>query len=429
MPVELLLILFLILVNGFFAAVEMALVTSRRHRLRKLAREGKAAAQEVIGVKDKPGHYLATVQVGITLVGSLASAVGGLSAAPMVSSWLAGTPWLAPYADQLALLLIVLAITYLSLVLGELVPKQLALKNPEGISVTFVRPIRLLGRIVALPIRFLSFSTDLILGLLGPAKPRGPSTSEEEIQSLMQQGTAEGIFQISEGAFVRGVFEYADRKAYEVMTARTEIVALDSTLDPSQALEHAAKSGLSRFPVYDETLDNVVGYVHIKDLVWAEKNTTLKEIARQVVFVPESSSLPNLYALLTQRRVHMSIVLDEHGGTAGLLTLEDLLEVIVGEIDDEYHLTNVNVRKLGDKSWLVSGTTPLPELNEFVGTKIKESEEYTTTAGFLLAELGHIPQVEESFQHNGFSFTVRAMNKLKIERVLVQKSATLPSGA
>lgn len=419
---EILIIVVLIAINGFFAAVEMALVTSRRHRLRSLLQDGKKTAQDVLQVKEKPGHYLATVQVGITLVGSLASAFGGLAAAPSVAQWLRGIPYISPYADQLALLLIVLTITYLSLVFGELVPKQLALRNPEGLSVALVRPVKLLGRVAALPIRFLSLSADLVLGLLGKAAERGPSTSTEEIELLVQQGTAEGIFQISEGAFVRGVFEYGDRKAFEVMTPRPEIVALDATLDPRAALDQAAKSELSRFPVYDETLDNVLGYVHLKDLVWADAQTTLKNIARQVVFIPESTALPDIYNALTKQRVHMAIVLDEHGGTAGLLTLEDVLEVIVGEIDDEYHLTHINVHKLGERSWLVSGDTLVTELNEAVGASLKTSEDYSTTAGLVMAELGHIPKVGESLQLDGFNLVVRAMDNLRIDRVLVQKS-------
>ena len=423
MPQEFLLILILILVNGFFSAVEMALVTSRRHRLRSLLKSGKRAAQDVLQVKEKPGHYLATVQVGITLVGSLASAVGGLSAAPVIAQWLAAVPFFAPYASQLALLLVVVAITYLSLVFGELVPKQLALRNPERLSVALVRPVRLLARLAALPIRFLSFSTDLVMGLLGPGSDRGPSTSAEEIDLLMQQGTAEGIFQISEGAFVRGVLDYGDRKAHEVMTPRPEIVALDAALTPREALDLAAKSGLSRFPVYEENLDHVTGYVHLKDLVWAEETASLKEIARQIVFIPETSSLPDIYALLTKQRVHMAIVLDEHGGTAGLLTLEDVLEVIVGEIDDEYHLTNVNIRKLGDRSWLVGGNTLLTELNEELGVDLRPNEAYTTIAGLLLARLGHIPKVGEALVVNKLTFTVRSMDRLRIDRIVVQQES------
>lgn len=422
MAEEFLLIVVLILVNGFFAAVEMALVTSRPHRLRSLLDEGKKSAQDVLQVKEKPGPYLATVQVGITLVGSLASAFGGLAAAPTVAKWLGGIPYIGAFADELALLLIVLTITYLSLVFGELVPKQLALRNPEGLSIALVRPVKLLGQFAALPIRFLSFSTDLVLGLIGRPSDGGPSTSAEEIELLVKQGTTEGIFQISEGAFVRGVFDYGDRKAYEVMTPRPEIVAFDSTMDPRVALNQAAKSGFSRFPVYEETLDNALGYVHLKDLVWANKDTTLKTIVRQLVFIPESTALPVIYNTLTKQRVHMAIVLDEHGGTAGLLTLEDVLEVIVGEIDDEYHLTHLNVHKLGERSWLVSGDLLVTELNEAVGSNIKPSEVYSTTAGLVLAELGHIPKVGESLQLNGYKFVVRAMDNLRIDRILVQRN-------
>lgn len=423
MPQEFLLIIILILINGFFSATEMALVTSRRHRLRSLLKSGTRAAQDVLQVKEKPGHYLATVQVGITLVGSLASAVGGLSAAPVIAQWMATVPYLAPYASQVALILVVLAITYLSLVFGELVPKQLALRNPERLSLVLVRPVRLLARLAALPIRFLSFSTDLVMGLLGPGAERGPSTSAEEIDLLMQQGTAEGIFQISEGAFVRGVLEYGDRKAHEVMTPRPEMVAFDAALSPREALDQAAKSGLSRFPVYEQSLDHVTGYVHLKDLIWAEESASLKEITRQTVLIPETSSLPDIYALLTKQRVHMAIVLDEHGGTAGLLTLEDVLEVIVGEIDDEYHFTNINIRKLGDQAWLVEGNTLLTDLNEQLGVDLRPNEAYTTIAGLVLAKLGHIPKVGESLVAKNLTFTVRSMDRLRIDRVLVSASS------
>ena len=423
MPREFLLIFLLILINGFFSAMEMALVTSRRHRLRNLQKRGKKAAQDVLQVKEKPGHYLATVQVGITLVGSLASAVGGLSAAPVIAQWLAQIPLLAPYASQLALLAVVIMITYFSLVFGELVPKQLALRNPEGLALALVRPVRFLARIAALPIRFLSFSTELVVGLLGPGAERGPSTSSEEIELLMQQGTTEGIFQISEGAFVRGVFEYGDRKAHEVMTPRPEIVALDAALSPRQALDLAAKSGLSRFPVYEENLDHVIGYVHLKDLIWSEETTSLKEIARQIVIIPESSSLPGIYSLLTQRRVHMAIVLDEHGGTAGLLTLEDVLEVIVGEIDDEYHLSKQDFRQLGEGAWLVSGSMLLEELSERIGVYLRSTDAYSTCAGLILSELGHIPKIGEGIRVGNVSLSVRSMDNLRIDTVLVQKAS------
>ncbi|MCW5877995.1 MAG: HlyC/CorC family transporter [Anaerolineales bacterium] len=422
MALEFLLIIVLVLINGFFAALELALVTSRKHRLRSMADEGKSAATDVLQIKEKPGHYLATVQVGITLVGHLAAAFGGQSAAPDIAEAFGQVPLLAPYANQLALLTIVLAITYLSLVFGELVPKQLALRNPEALSVALARPVKWLSRIAALPIRFLSFSADLILGLLGPQAEGGPSTSAEEIELLVQQGTAEGIFQISEGAFVRGVFDYADRKAHEVMTARPEISALEASLSPREALEQAAKSGHSRFPVYEESLDSVVGYVHLKDLIWAQDDTPLRDIARQLAYIPESLHLPQIYSLLTKQRTHMAIVLDEYGGTAGLLTLEDVLEVIVGEIDDEYQPANLEIRKLGDKAWLVAGNIQLDDLSAKLNVELPSTDAYTTCAGLIMSELGHLPKVGEQIVYQGLTFTVRSMDKLRISSILVQQA-------
>lgn len=417
---ELFIIILLVLINGFFAAVEMAFVTSRRHRLKSLANQGNTSAQEILKLKERPGNYLATVQVGITLVASLASAIGGVSAAPVLAGWIAGFTPLAPYAQQIALILVVLMITYLSLVLGELVPKQLALRHPETLSITLVKPVSLLSRLAAIPIRILSVSADFILRMLGPGGMK-PSTSSEEIEHLLEQGTAEGIFSISEKAFVSGVFEYSDRKAHEVMTARPDIVALDATLSPAEALDLAAKSNLSRFPVYENDLDNIIGYVHIKDLVWAEETAKVKDIARQILFIPESATLPAIYKRLTQERVHQAIVLDEHGGTAGLLTLEDVLEVIVGEIDDEYHLTQGDIRKLGEHSWLVSGNTPLDDVADAIGVRLHADDTYATFAGLLLDRFGHIPKVGEILSYDGLTFTVRSMDKLRIDHVLVQR--------
>jgi putative hemolysin len=418
---ELFFILALVIINGYFAATELALVTARRHRLKLRADQGDKAAAAVLRAKEKPGHILATTQVGISLVASLASALGGAAIAPALTAWLAQFSALARYSQQVGLLIFVLVITYLTLVLGELVPKQLALRNPESVAARLFRPVDWLGRVAVLPIRLLSVSADAVLRLFTRDGQKAPSTSSEEIELLVQQGTAEGVFQISEGAFVSGVFDYGDRTAQDVMTARTEIAALDAGLTPQAALDAAAKLGFSRFPIYEDDLDNVIGYVHIKDLIWVDRTMALKDIARQIVLIPETAKLPSVYKRLTKDRTHMAIVLDEHGGTAGLLTLEDVLEVIVGEIDDEYHLSKGDVNVLGEGTWLVAGTTPIDELGEILGVDLNASEAYNTTAGFVLAELGHIPHIGETLQHSGLMFTVRQMDKLRIDRLLVQK--------
>lgn len=411
----------LILINGFFAAMEMALVTARRSRLQGMAKDGKRGAEEVLKVQEHPGNYLATVQVGISLVGTLASAVGGAAAVPVLAELISQVPSLSPFADQLALLLIVLIITYLSLVFGELVPKQLALRNPEMLASSFIRPVSLLARIAAFPIRILSISTDFVLRVFAPAGRKSPSTSSEEIELLLKEGTAEGIFQLSEQAFVSGVFDYGDRKAQDVMTARTELVAFDATLSPADALSAAAKSNFSRFPIYEKNIDQVVGYVHLKDLIWAEESTTLRDIARQIIFIPAKASLPTIYKQLTQERIHQAIVLDEHGGTAGMLTLEDVLEVIVGEIDDEYNLAESEIKELGPNSWLVDGSTSIEDLGDALGVSFQPSGVYSTCAGLILSELGHIPGVGETVMQKNFTFSVRKMDNLRIESVLIQR--------
>ncbi|MDA1330749.1 MAG: hemolysin family protein [Chloroflexi bacterium] len=421
---EALLIAVLILVNGFFAAMEMAMVTSRRARLKTLKASGHPRAQDVLTVKERPGTYLATVQVGISLVGTLASAVGGAAAVPVIAEAISAVPALGPYSEQLALVFVVLLITYASLVFGELVPKQLALRSPETLAIALITPIRWLSKVAAIPIKILSLSTDLVLRLIAPTRAKSPSTSSEEIESLLEQGTAEGIFQLSEQAFVSGVFDYGDRKAQDVMTARREMVALDASLSPREALDAGAKSNFSRFPIYEEDIDHIVGYVHIKDLIWAEESAILKDIARQIIFVPAKATLPAIYKRLTQERTHQAIVVDEHGGTGGMLTLEDVLEVIVGEIDDEYHLTESDIKQLGPNSWLVDGSIGMDELSQALGLPFEATGVYSTCAGLILAELGHIPSVGEKIHLDGYTFTVRKMDQLRVESVLIQREST-----
>ncbi|UYN89590.1 MAG: HlyC/CorC family transporter [Anaerolineales bacterium] len=417
---ELIVIVILILVNGYFAAAELALVTSRKHRLKIIADQGDKAATEVIKVKERPGHILATVQVGISLVTSLASAYGGASIAPILATWFARVPALQAYAQQLALLLLVLMITYVTLIIGELVPKQLALRNPERMATRLYRPLKWLEKLTSPLVKLLSISTDAILRLL-PRSANSPSTSSEEIEQLLQQGRAEGVFQLSEAVFVSGVFEYGDRQAHDVMTSRTEVAALDASLSPREALNQAAERGFSRYPLYEGNLDNVIGYAHIKDLIWGDDTIAIKDLARQVVLVPESATLPDIYKRLTTERSQMAIVLDEHGGTAGLLTLEDVLEVIVGEINDEYQVSRGDINPLGKGTWLVAGATPVDELSDVIGVQIEEDEAYNTAAGLVMALLGRIPNVGEVVQYENLSFTVRQMNKMRIELLLVQR--------
>jgi len=420
MIIDVVLIGILILVNGFFAASEMALVTTRRTRLKMIEKSGDQRAAKVLAVQDNPGNFLAMVQIGITLVGTTAAAVGGAEAVRILSPFIASIQRLAPYAQEIALIIVVVVITYFTLVFGELVPKRLALRNSENMALSFIGPLGLLSHLAHLPIRALSFSADAVLKLIGSAAAQYPSTSPEEIELLVKQGTAEGVIRPVEERLISGVFDYTDRSVQDVMTPRTSIVALNVGTLPSEALSMAKRSGYSRFPVYRSDLDQVVGYVHIKDIIWAMGETNLRPYTREIHFLPSGASLPTAFDVLTQTGTNMAIVLDEYGGTYGLLTLEDMLEEIVGEIEDEHSPITEQLDHPTNGDWVFAGTTPISEVAELLGVDFQPQGIYTTLAGFALASLGKIPETDEQISKHGYIFTVKEMDRLRITSIHVR---------
>lgn len=420
MLIILILIGLLILVNGFFACTEMALVTARGTRLKILADKGDQPATNVLAVQEKPSDFLATVQIGITLVATAASAVGGAQIVYALSPYIAQINGLAPYADEIALAVVILAITYFTLVFGELVPKRLAIENAENLARTFIGPIGLLSRLTYLPMRVLSFSADNVLKLIGSDATIHPSTSQEEIVLLVKQGTAEGVIQPVEEKLISGVFDYTGRSVQDVMTPRTSIVALNVEISPLEALGIAKQSGYSRFPVYLSDLDNMVGYVHFKDIIWAMGDTNLRPYTREIQFIPSGATLPKAFDLLTIAGTHMAIVLDEYGGTYGLLTLEDMLEEIVGEIEDEHSPITEQLDHPKNGDWVFAGSTPVPEVARVLGVDFQPQGIYTTLAGFVLESLGKIPETGEQFSKHGYIFTVKEMDRLRIASIHVR---------
>ena len=415
-----LLIFILILANGFFAAAEIAVVSAKETRLQTRSEAGDARAARALRLQRKPGEFLATVQVGITLVGTLASAVGGAEVARVLSPWLAQIPLLAPYADQVALGMVVVTLSYASLLLGELVPKRLAIRRPERWAMSVAGIFEFLARIAAWPVRFLLASADVVLLLFGDAGADDESTSPEEVEILVRRGTAQGIFLPVQERMITRVFDYAERTTRDVMTPRTEIVALEAETPVKQALKVARESGFSRFPVYLRDIDRILGYVHIKDLVWASPEKELEDLARQMVFIPEGASLPQAFKLLTRAGRHMGIVLDEFGGTDGVITLEDLLEEIVGEIEDE-HSPVADIPKRGQQGeWLISGGMAIADVGNLLGINFEPGGVYTTLAGFIMAELGEIPKEGDSVAFQGYCFVVESMERFRIQTVRVQ---------
>ena len=420
MPLDLLLIFILILLNGFFAASEIAVVSAREARLQTRAEAGEVRAARALRLQRKPSEFLATVQVGITLVATLASAVGGVEAARRIAPLLAQVPLLAPYAEQIALAVVVLAISYATLLLGELVPKRLAIRQPEQLAMSVAGFFEVMARIAAWPIRFLLFSADLVMRLWRD-DPGDDSISSEEIEVLVRRGTAQGTFLPLQQQMIARVFDYTRRAIRDVMTPRTKIVAFGADMNVQAALLTARESGLSRFPVYSETLDQIQGYVHVKDLFWASPEVQLNQIMREIVFVPEGASLPQVSAQLTHARRYMGIVLDEFGGTDGLVTLEDIMEVVVGEIEDEYGpVAEVPERGLGGE-WRLSGDLPIAELEELTHLSFDPRGVYTTLTGFIMAELGKIPEVGDSVRYQDYCFTVEAMERFRILTVRVEQ--------
>jgi putative hemolysin len=414
------LIFILILANGFFAAAEMAVVSSRETRLQTRSEAGDVRAARALRLQRKPGEFLATVQIGITLVGTLASAVGGVEAARWLAPQLAQITWLAPYAEQIALATVVLIISYASLLLGELVPKRLAIRNPERWAMSVAGIFGFLARIAAWPIRFLLASADVVLRLFGDPAPDDAITSPEEVEVLVRRGTAQGIFLPVQERMIARVFDYADRMTRDVMTPRTRIIALEAEAPAKEALEVAKDSGFSRFPVYHEKLDRILGYVHIKDLIWAAPEMPIKELARQVVFIPEGATLPQAFTLLTRSGRHMGVVLDEFSGTEGVITLEDMLEVIVGEIEDEHSPVAEVPTQSQQGDWHIAGGTSIVEVGELLGITFEPGGVYTTLAGFIMSELGVIPEEGDSVVHEGYCFLVESMERFHIQTVRVQ---------
>ncbi len=428
MTLELAIILLLILANGVFAAAEIALVSSRRSRLEARALEGDPGAKAALQLLEEPNRFLSAVQVGITLVGTLAGAFGGITLAARLDALLLRLPLpgARSYAHTVALALVVLGITYLTLIFGELVPKRLALTRAENIAQGMAPLIQRLDSLARPVVWVLAGSTEIVMRLLGQKAHGPPPASEEEIRYLMAEGARVGVFAGTEQELVERVFRFADRRVGELMRPRSEVVAIavdSSTAEVQQVLRSAT---YSRFPVYRDNLDNIVGIVHAKDILMQGENISLADIVRQPLYVPESQLITATLRAFQSTHSHMGIVINEYGGMEGLITLEDLLEQLVGEIEDEYdHVEQAIVRR-EDGSLLVDGLLPADQLKELLDIEQlpgEDSYQFNTLAGFIMAQLGRLPRVGDHVLANGRRFEVVDMDGRRVDRVLI---ATLP---
>jgi putative hemolysin len=423
---EIALILLLILINGYFAASEVALIALRRSRAQELADGGDGRAVTIQRVKDDPDRFLATVQVGITLVGTLASAVGGVISIKAIRPMLDRLPGggLHGAAEPVALGLVVLAITYLSVVFGELVPKSLALRHAERIALATARPFHLLTRWFSFLARPLTASSRAILSLLG-VPPHGTTgfVSEEEIKLMVQEGKEKGIFDQTEEELIQSVFEFSEASVKKVMIPRPRIDAIELETPWDEALKFIVETGHSRYPVYRKSLDDIIGVLYYKDLLRLQvenRPASLEAIIHPVYFVPETMQVSQLLKELQRRRMSMAIAVDEHGGVDGLVTIEDLIEEIVGEIHDEYDTASKPVERLRDGSLIIDASMSIKDLQEEHGLPFPESPEYETLAGFMLTQLQRMPKGGDNIKYHGMKLTIVDMEGRRIARIKVE---------
>lgn len=424
---EVLAIVFLILANGFFSSAEIAIVAVRKSRLAQLIQEKWPGAATLAGLKEDPGRFLATVQIGVTVVGSMASVIGGVATVTYLEPALAQMlpEPVAAWTPVIALGITVTLISYFSLVLGELVPKSLGLRHSERLACLAARPILWLSRAAGPLVTALTVSTDAILWLFGQSgRAEEAFISEEEVKHMVREGAAHGIFDEAERQLIHSVFEFTDTSVRDVMVPRSEVHGIDSTTQPAEILRTLVETGFSRMPVFQGDLDHIVGIVHIKDLLRAVEKpepTALSAVMHPAFFVPDSMQISDLLRELQARRTHMAIVVNEFGTVVGLLTIEDLLEEIVGEIRDEFDVDEEQpVQVLPDGSLLVQGSFPLTDLRERYGVPLEESPDYRTTAGFVLSRLKRFPKGGEAITEHGYKMTVVVLDGRRLRKIRIE---------
>jgi len=423
---EVSLVLFLVLLNGVFSMAEMAMVSSRKARLRHRAAEGRYGAEVALNLRENPHDFLSTVQIGITLIGTLAGAFGGATIAEELAAYLQRFPSISAHSETISISGVVLAISYLTLVIGELVPKTLALSNAEGIASALAPTMRFLARIGAPAVGVLTFSTRLVTKIL-PFKPglEAPVT-EEEVKVLIAEGTKHGTFEQAEQDMVEGVFRLSDRRAIDLMKPRARVFWVDVQDSWDANRQIIKNSEYSRFPVVDGTPDRIVGVVHVKDLLMAIDRggeLHLREIARKPLLISEFTPALDLLERFQESGEQMALIVDEHGGFQGIVTLTDLMDAIVGDLRGPNEKAAPRMFKREDGSWLVDGSLPILDLLETLSLTRAHGEEggFSTVGGLCLAHFNRIPSAGDHLVIDGWRFEVVDMDRNRIDKVLVAR--------
>jgi putative hemolysin len=422
---EVIIIFLLLLANGVFAMAEIAVVSAKRARLRRLAEQGNARAQIALELAESPNRFLSTVQIGITLVGIFAGAFGGATLATELAVPIAQFSPLAPYADKIAFGIVVAVITYFSLVLGELVPKRFGLSNPEGIAMRVARPMNWLSKAAGPIVSFLSISTEGLLRVLGFNPKKEVAVSEEEVRVMMQEGVRAGAFNKVESQIVHSALELDQLPVREIMTPRLKVIWLNQD-DPHDQIWHKIViSGHSHYPVYEGNRDHTVGVVSLKSIyanIAAGVGVKLKDLMAPPLIVPETQTVLQLVETFKQSGKHIALVTDEFGGIVGLVTLNDVMEAVIGEFPTQGERAKPEARKREDGSWLIDAMIDLDSVEKALpGFKFGGGghNEYQTLAGYVVKSLGHVPKEGETFEAQGYVFEVLDMDRHRVDKVLV----------
>lgn len=424
---EIFLILVLIFANGVFSGSEIAIVSARKVRLEQLAKQGNRKARLALKLANSPNNFLSAVQIGITLIGILSGAVGGATVAQRLGNVLREIPFLRTYSEPLSIFIVVTLITFLSLVIGELVPKRIALSHPEQLACQIAPVMQGLSRLTAPIVYLLGVSTDALLSLLGVKSNQSSPITEEEIKVLIEQGTQAGMFEEAEQEMVERVFRLGDRPIKTLMTPRTAIAWLDVDASWEENQKEISATPYSRFPVGQDSLDDCLGFVRVKDILnaqWSQGPIDLRQLVQPPIFVAESTRSLNVLEMFRQSGTHIALITDEYGGIEGLVTLNDLIEAIVGNIPNDDEIEEPQIIQREDGSWLLDGLLSIDQFKELFDRESLSNEadgNYHTLGGFIIETLGKIPQSGDYFVADGLRIEVVDMDGIRIDKVLVNQ--------
>lgn len=421
---DIILIIIFIVINGFFAAAEISVIATRRTRIRQLIEEGNRTASILRRFKEEPDRFLATIQIGITFAGVIAAAIGGATAVKMIKPAIREIPFtpVAASAEAISIGIVTIVITYFLLIFGELIPKSIALANPEQTGLKTAKLVDVFSKLAFIFVKILTFSTNFLLKPFGKKTHAGRAITEEEVKMLIREGGEQGVFEPAEQALIHSVFEFTDMSVKEVMMPSTQMVTIGLNMPVEDIKNVIAEEQFSRYPVIGKDLNDIRGILYVKDFLNAlgKGAVDIRKLIKPPYFIPEMMNISNLLKEMQRKRVHMALVIDEYGGVSGLVTMEDLLEEIVGEIRDEYD-TESPVIQISDGAYLVDASISIRDLKEDYKIEIPESTEYETLSGFLLTTLQKIPKVGTVIEIEAKKITVSEMVGQRISKIKLEK--------